>query len=91
MAASPQWKVYIGKEYVASVKDPTDGAAILAWHHSEGNTLRFGHEVAYWTEGVDGWASESYDEVADKAIGRQREASRKQMAALGLPEGGLKQ
>ncbi len=66
MAATPQFKVYIGQEYVASVKDPVDGAAILAFHHGHGNTIRYGHKNALWTDGVDGWASESYDAVGFK-------------------------
>jgi hypothetical protein len=65
MAGSPTWKVYIGKEYVASVKYPEHGAAILAWAHAAGNTIRYGHGKAIWTDGVDGWASESYDVVAE--------------------------
>ena len=66
MAGSPPFKVYIGKEHVASVKEAQDGAAILAWHHESGNTIRLGHGRTLWTEGIDGWASHSYDEVAFK-------------------------
>jgi|TARA_R100000306_G_C4282822_1_gene95996 hypothetical protein len=72
MAAAPQFKVYIGREYVASVKDPIDGAAILAFHHEQGNSLRIGHGKGgiLWNDGFDGWASESYDLVGFKVYER---------------------
>ena len=68
MAATPVWKVYHADgEYLASVKYPEIGAMILAGLGGPGNTLRYGHHKVVWTEGQDGEAWQSYDEVAAMA------------------------
>jgi len=66
MAGAPQFKVYTPEgEYVAACKLPEDAAAVVA-AYGPGATIRNGHrkkDVVY-TEGVDGDAGDSYDEVA---------------------------
>ena len=69
MAKSPDWKVYTaGGIYIASVKSPEYGAMIMAGIGYIGTTLRYGHKRIVWTEGIDGFASESYDQVAETAF-----------------------
>jgi hypothetical protein len=66
MAASPKWKVYSADgEYRAAVKYPEDAAALVDFL-GEGATIRASHDKRWtvWTEGKDGRASESYDQVA---------------------------
>ncbi len=64
MAGSPQFKVYRGKEYVASCKYAED-AAILVAALGEGSTIRNGHSTIVWEEGKETQpAYESYDFVA---------------------------
>lgn len=65
MAASPDWKVYKGNEYIASCKSPYYAAMIIAGL-GEG-TIRYGHskKAIKWNEGAEEIpASESYDVVA---------------------------
>lgn len=72
MAATPRYKVYTaGGEYVAACKYPEDAAAILAMR-GDGATIRDGHAKSdiVWTEGVDGQAGESYDQVAESVYTR---------------------
>lgn len=72
MAASPRWKVYgANGEYRASCKYPEDAGAIVALL-GDGATIRDGHRSskAVWTEGVDGTAGDSYDDVAAAAYQR---------------------
>ena len=89
MAGSPLWKVYIGKEYVASCKYVEDAAAILALHGggSAGeNTIRHGHGAAsdaVYADGVDGVASESFDEVAAFVYNRQAARDKEWMRKYG--------
>jgi hypothetical protein len=64
MGASPKWKVYRGTEYVASCKYIEDAAAICAMS-GDGATIRNGHTVIVWREGIDGSAGDSYDAVVD--------------------------
>lgn len=62
MAGSPQFKLYKGKEYLASFKHPSDAAILLAaWGEGQ---IRHSHSMVLYTEGVDGKASENYDAVA---------------------------
>jgi hypothetical protein len=66
MAGSPSWKVYSKSgEYLASFKYPSHAAALVAAFGEYGTTIRWGHNMKAWTEGVDGNASESYDAVAE--------------------------
>ncbi len=63
MAASPQFKIYRGAEYIGSCKYAEDAAMLM---HGEGDTIRNGHRVVdtVWTEGKEPQpASESYDFV----------------------------
>ena len=72
MAASPQWKVYRDKEYVASCKYVEDAAAIVACS-GEGATIRNGHREAdiVWREGAEAIvAGESYDVVTETVQAR---------------------
>ena len=66
MSGTPNWKVFTPHgNYIASCKLPEDAAAIVA-SYGEGAQIRFGHakkDTAY-TDGIDGNAGESYDEVA---------------------------
>ncbi len=65
MAGSPQFKVYKGKEYIASCKYASD-AAVLVAASPEGMTIRNGHSDIVWEEGKESQpAAESYDFVAD--------------------------
>ena len=84
MASSPRWKVYDKNgEYQASCKEVEAAAAIVGFY-GEGATIRASHDKRHivWTEGVDGWAIESYDTVAETATlflneyGRTHPASR---------------
>ncbi|MAH48202.1 hypothetical protein CMI37_20430 [Candidatus Pacearchaeota archaeon] len=69
MAASPQWKVYnVEGQYLAAFKSPLH-AAILIAGLGDGTTLRKGHKQVVYTEGVDGVASECYDDVERAAYG----------------------
>jgi hypothetical protein len=78
MAMSPLWKVYRADgEYIASVRSPEYGAMILASLDETGATIRRGHSsarAAYFTEGKDGHAAESYDAVAKICYARSRQA-----------------
>ena len=78
MAASHAWKVYTAaKEYVGSVKYPSDAAALVA-AYGDGATIRYGHRVRdiMFTEGEDDvWAGNSYDEAAEIAMTRAKHHS----------------
>lgn len=69
MAQSPRYKVYRGNEYIGCVKDATD-AAVLVSIQTDG-TVRIGHKRVLWTEGVDGFAGESYDIAAEMILERE--------------------
>ena len=70
MASSPILKVYSPKgEYVGSAKEVL-GAAVMAQVYGEGSTIRLGHKIVLWTEGVDGDACESYDKTGEKMVSR---------------------
>ncbi len=81
MAGSPNWKVYDDKgKYQAACKEP-EAAACLMNLYGNGSTIRYGHQKRdiAWTEGVDGHAFESFDEVAEHCAAlviRIREAYR---------------
>jgi len=70
MGASPIYKVYdpMGG-YVASCKD-TEGASLLMDLYGAGSTIRYDHRLVVWTEGIDGRASNSYDDNRDKITQR---------------------
>lgn len=64
MAASPKYKIYRGKEYVASCKYPEDAAKLIA--SDEDTTVRLRHSIILWREGSEKFsAAESYDEAAE--------------------------
>jgi hypothetical protein len=70
MAASPQWKVYRGKEYLAACKRVEEAACLVAFL-GDGATIRSGHDLVLWTEGSeDQSACESYDHVTEVVHGR---------------------
>ncbi len=81
MAGSPNWKIFDDKgKYQAACKEP-EAAACLMNFYGDGSTIRYGHQKRdiAWTEGVDGHAFESYDEVAERClalVARIREAYR---------------
>jgi hypothetical protein len=80
MGQSPHWKIYTrDNEYVASVKN-TEGAGLLAGLYGDGTTIRFEHRKVVWTEGVDGKAANSYDEMNETIMERVN-------AKLGLKSG----
>ena len=67
MGSAPRYKVYSADgEYRAACKYVEEAAAIVALL-GDGATIRCGHSAkdARWTEGVDGYAGESYDAVAE--------------------------
>jgi hypothetical protein len=66
MGATPVWKVYDAEgNYQASCKEPEAAAAVVAIY-GEGARIKYDHAVVVWREGEcgDGWAGNSYDEVA---------------------------
>ena len=68
MAGSPKWKVYDADgTYQAACKDIVAAAALVGSFYCEGSTIRLGHpkKRTVWTEGVDGFASDSYDIVCE--------------------------
>ena len=81
MGASPEWKVYDRQgEYRAACTHPSEAAAVVALL-GEGATIRYQHRRIVWKEGSpsvyiprqrrgDGYAAESYDEVAEKCFKR---------------------
>lgn len=79
MAASPIWKVYLGKEYRAACKYVEDAAALVALL-GDGTTLRCDHALVLWVEGKeDQSAAESYDhvvEVVHRRLGEHRDKVR---------------
>jgi hypothetical protein len=76
MAASPDWKVYLGSEYRAAFKYAEDAAALLALLGT-GATLRHGHRTIVWREGEEEHpAAESYDAVCETAHRRVADACR---------------
>ncbi len=69
---APQWKIFDQTGlYMGSLHDPTDAAAVIA-NYSKGAQVRFGRDVddAVWTEGVDGFAGESFDGATEKMLER---------------------
>ena len=79
MAASPQWKIYdSGGVYQAAAKESVLAAAIVCVR-GDGSTVRHGHNLICWTEGVgsDGEAYASYDDAADLMERRLRAALRR--------------
>lgn len=70
MPGSPRFKVYDADgSYQGSTKEP-EAAAPLVSFYGEGATIRDGHKTVVWTEGVDGNAAESYDQVAMLVLAR---------------------
>ena len=66
MAASPRWKVYSDDGvYLAACKYILDAAAILGAHGIPGYTIRDHHRYIVWTDGEDGVAGDSFDDVVD--------------------------
>lgn len=85
MAGSPKYKIYTsGKEYVASVKDLEDAAALAALR-GDGTTVRLGHSTVLWTEGQEEIpAGESYDRAAEIMQFREQDACAKANAQLAI-------
>ncbi len=76
MAATHNWKVYRGDEYIASCKDPFYAAMILAGIGTHDMTIRYGHHYVVWHEGFEDIpANESYDIVSEVC---QRRACQRQ-------------
>lgn len=64
---APNWKIYTtAGEYVASCHYVEDAAAVVALY-DDGATIRWGHpkKFAFWTQGIDGEAGDSFDAVAE--------------------------
>lgn len=73
MAASPKYKVYSHeREYMGSVKYAEDAARLVSGMQ-DGATIRIGHTWIVWTEGTDGEAGASYDEVRELVHRREAE------------------
>ena len=70
MASSPQFKVFVEKEYVAAFKHAEDAAMFVAARGS--GVVRLGHSgPALWHEGHEAIsAGESYDEAAATMLSR---------------------
>lgn len=63
MAATPNWKIYRGREYVASCKYPEDAACLVSMG---GGVVKYGHSLVVWREGEEKFsAHESYDGAAE--------------------------
>ncbi len=72
MAASPRFKVYDrNATYQASCHE-VEAAALLMTLYGDGATIRNGHTKAsiVWTEGTDGAAYDSYDNVVEVVFSR---------------------
>ena len=87
MASAPRFKIYTKDgEYVGCMKHPDDCAAVVSLY-GNGATIRDGHRKKdiVWTEGKDndGWASDSYDHVADTVWRRVDERQQKLVAKRG--------
>lgn len=77
MAASPEWKVYRGKEYIGCCKYPDDAAALVSLG---GGIVKHGHSLVVWTEGSEEFsAGESYDGAARIMLARLRQQSIRNM------------
>lgn len=76
MAASPKWKVYDSHGVYQAACKETCAAALLMDLYGEGATIRLWHSRVVWTEGVDGCASESYDETHDRLMAQLGDSDR---------------
>ena len=64
--AQSRWKVYSDEgEYLATCKYILDAAAILGAHGIPGYTIRDHDHYVVWTDGDDGVAGDSFDNVAE--------------------------
>ncbi len=82
MAQSPKFKVFDADgNYQASCKEIEAAAALMSLY-SNGATIRIDHSPKWtvWTEGTDGWASESYDVVGMKTYENEVKLQRAAMA-----------
>lgn len=59
MAASPVYKIFSGKTYLASAKVPDLAVRIAAL--MENGNVKFGHGETIYRHGIDGDANESID------------------------------
>ena len=69
MAAAPRFKIFNPQgKYIAACKHIED-AAMVVGSYGDGAQIRDGHAKKYavWTQGIDGDAAESVDEVASLA------------------------
>ena len=69
MASAPIWKVFTPKgKYVAACKFIEDAAAVVA-SYGEGASIRYLHNKkdTVYTDGIDGCAGDSFDNVAEVA------------------------
>lgn len=65
-ARYPSWKVFNpAGEYIAACHYAEDAAALVACY-GKGASIRWGHTkgMIVWTDGIDGSAGESFDNVA---------------------------
>lgn len=72
MAASPQFKIYDPDGVYQAACHEAEAAAVLVTFYQDGSTIRLGHAAkdTVWTEGLDGCASDSYDETGEKIYAR---------------------
>lgn len=72
MAASPQFKIYDQQGTYQAACHEVEAAAVLVTFYQEGSTIRHGHSKKdiVWTEGLDGCASDSYDETGQAIYSR---------------------
>jgi hypothetical protein len=87
MSRSPRFKVYgPDGEYEGAVKTPIAAAALAALF-GDGATIRDGHgqRDILFTNGVDGCAGESYDQVAEVVERRIKERAIEFYTRRGIP------
>jgi len=77
MASALVWKVYKGKELLASTKYAEEAAAVVALAGEGGTIKREG--AVMWREYKDGYAANSYDEVAQTMAVRWAERNQRKL------------
>ena len=90
MAGSPKYKIYDSfGVYQAACKEPEGGAALMSLY-GIGATIRDGHSAKriIWTEGEDGYGSDSWDAVAVKCAAYHQAVSEEWARKIAIKEGG---
>ena len=75
MAASPPWKVYMGRRYLGATVYPEDAARLVCGVPD--GTVRYGHRRVVWREGhEDVPTGESFDRAAAMMQARLTQTNR---------------